>query len=329
MNPLISVIVPIYKVEKYLSECVDSILHQTYSNIEIILVDDGSPDACGAICDAYQAQDERIIVIHKENGGLSDARNAGLKIAKGAYFNFVDSDDRLPVNAIERLFHMMVQHNAQMVIGGFERFRDDSGEVFFSTDTDGEKTTVMTRLEAIEDFFRDGCQAWAVLYERKIHEGIYFPKGEINEDEAIIFQLYDRCDTVVVTNAVVYSYRNRAESITTTSFSKKKLIWQAHCKANCAFIQQKYPTLLPYAYARYRGSLLWTLTELAMQDDLTAYQEEIRSLMEDLRSQKENFAPIPFQLKRDKLRYLTLQNLGFSVYRTLLRAKRGANRESI
>lgn len=264
MKPLISVIVPIYKVEKYLSECVDSIINQTYENLEIILVDDGSPDRCGAICDEYKKKDNRIVIIHKENGGLSDARNAGLAIAKGDYINFVDSDDRLPKNSIELLYQLAVQANAQMVIGGFERFRDNTDEVFFSTDSNGRKTTVMTKLEAMDDFFRDGCQAWAVLYERKVHEGIWFPKGEINEDEAIVFHLYNRCETVVVTNAVVYSYRNRDESITTSSFSEKKLIAVDHYRSNYLWLKENYPQLSDKAWNRYLLGVVWALNNMTI-----------------------------------------------------------------
>ena len=193
MNEKISVIVPIYKVEPYLRQCVDSILNQTYTNLEIILVDDGSPDNCGAICDEYAAKDTRVKVIHKENGGLSDARNAGLDIAVGDCYYFVDSDDYLPVRSVEEMIEMLRKQDADMVIGGFERFSDKTGEVFFSTESEGLVTYVYTQEEAFRDFYRDGCQAWAVLYRRHVHQNIRFPKGEINEDEAIIFQLLERC----------------------------------------------------------------------------------------------------------------------------------------
>ena len=156
MNPLVTVIVPIYKVEAYLHPCVDSILGQTYSNLQIILIDDGSPDRCGVICDEYAQRDTRVIVIHQKNAGLSAARNAGLQIAQGDYLCFVDSDDLLPKNSIETLLSLAQAHNANMVIAGFERFRDSDGEIFFSTDTEGEYISVMNRLEAMKDFFRDG-----------------------------------------------------------------------------------------------------------------------------------------------------------------------------
>lgn len=278
---MISVIVPIYKVEPYLHQCVDSILNQTYTNLEVILVDDGSPDNCGAICDEYAAKDARVKVIHKPNGGLSDARNAGLEIAKGAYYYFVDSDDMLPAHSVQTMYDLMHQHDGDMVIGGFERFYDETEEVFFSTESEGLTTHVFSREEAFHDFYRDGCQAWAVLYKRCIHENIRFPKGEINEDEAIVFSILENCDRVVVTNRVVYSYRNREESITTSSFSVKKLAWVKHCRDNLAFIREKHPKLEPFAAARYRGSILWALREIALQK--SGYDGEWAQLRRELR----------------------------------------------
>ncbi len=316
MQDLISIIVPIYKVEKYLKECVDSILGQTYTNLEIILVDDGSPDGCGSICDEYAMKDPRIRVIHKENGGLSDARNAGLDIASGDYYYFVDSDDMLPAHSIQTMLDFLREHDSDMVIAGFERFHDETGEVFFSTESEGITTFVYSQEEAYKDFYRDGCQAWAVLYKRKIHENIRFPKGEINEDEAIIFYILEQCSRVVVTNRVVYSYRCREESITTSSFSEKKLVWVKHCRDNLAFIREKYPQLAELAVARYRGSLLWALREMALSDKVfpAAYEDVKRQL-------KDNhalFLSTPFKNRSERLRYLFMVLTPFHIIKTVL-----------
>lgn len=322
MNELISVIVPIYKVEKWLEECVDSILNQTYRELEVILVDDGSPDGSGHICDAYAQKDSRVRVIHKENGGLADARNAGLDIARGAYYYFVDSDDVLPAHSVDTMYRLLREHQAQMVIGGFERFWDDSAEVFFSTEAEGLWLHVYDREEAFRDFYRDGCQAWAVLYQRSIHENIRFPKGEINEDEAIVFSILENCDTVVVTNRVVYSYRCREESITTTTFHMKKLAWVKHCFDNLAFIRQHHPALTDLAVDRYRSSLLWSLTEMALSDK--DFSKEIRLLRQELKARRKLFRRVPFTYRQDRLRMEILLNLPFGFYQKLLRMKRGA-----
>lgn len=321
-EPLISVIVPVYKVEAYLRECVDSIIVQTYRNVEIILVDDGSPDRCGEICDEYAERDSRVVVIHKPNGGLSDARNAGLDAMRGEYLMFVDSDDTLTNDAIEILIDLLRKTDAQLAIGSSDRL-DENKNQLPSVDNNYQQIGIMNREEAIKDMFTHGCSAWARLYKREVHEGIFFPKGEINEDEAIVLAILDRCTRVVATNQVIYHYLCRSESITTNPFSKKKLIWQKHCKANCEFVQLRYPELIEYANMRYRGSLLWSITELAMVDDLADYQAEQTELMAELKHHKVKFDFIPFSLKRDKIRYLVLQYLGFSVYRSLLRFKRG------
>lgn len=316
-------IIPIYKVEAYLKECVESVLSQSYTNLEIILVDDGSPDGCPAICDSFGAADSRVIVIHQKNGGLSDARNAGLRAATGDYFYFVDSDDRLPTYSVAWMVDCIHSTKADMVIAGFERFSDETGDVFSSTCPSGnEIITEMTRAEAMKDFYRDGCQAWAVLYKREVHEGIFFPYGEINEDEAVVFHLLERCHRVTVTNKVVYSYRNRSESITTSDFSVKKLAWQKHCADNLAFVREKYPELEADAAARYRGSLLWSLSEIAMSDN--SFTPQVRELVSALRKNRVSFRRLPFQFPQDKIRLALLMYLPFPVYRTLLRKKRRA-----
>lgn len=319
MHPLISVIVPIYKVESYLRQCVDSILAQTYTNLEIILVNDGSPDNCGAICDEYAAKDPRIKVIHKENGGLSDARNAGLDIATGDFYCFVDSDDYLPDHAVATLLELQATHDSDMVIAGFERFSDKDGHVFFSTEADGVVTHVYTREEAMKDFYRDGCQAWAVLYKRHIHEDIRFPKGEINEDEAIIFHILDRCNQVVVTNRVVYCYRNREDSITTTSFSEKKFVWYHHCVQNLEWIRCHHPELEELALHRVCSSLLWFATELSLSKEPHPHIQA--TITSQIREHYVKMSRMPILSKADRIRLAILRFLPFGVYRFLIRLK--------
>ena len=317
MQPLISVIVPIYKVESYLHQCVDSILSQTHSNLEIILVDDGSPDRCGAICDEYAAKDPRVKSIHKENGGLSDARNAGLDIATGDFYYFVDSDDMLPAHSVSTMLDLAIKHKSDLVIGGFERFRDDTGEIFFSTDADGVKTHVYTQEEAVKDFYRDGCQAWAVLYKRAVHENIRFPKGEINEDEAIIFKILENCSTVVVTNRVVYSYRNRENSITTTSFSEKKFVWYHHCVANLHWIQTHYPQYEAFALHRVCASLLWSAREIALSDKAFPHIQQTISVQ--IRKNRGKFLRLPQVASAARIRLYLLSLLPFGIYRVIER----------
>lgn len=318
MDQLVSVIVPIYKVEAYLESCVDSILAQTYQTLEIILVNDGSPDRCGAICDEYAAKDSRVKVLHKPNGGLSDARNAGMAVAHGTFLMFVDSDDLLPPDAVEILLELACKENAELVIGGHDRFEEVPP---VQMDNDQNSYRVLDAREAMAAMFRNGCAAWARIYRRGLHEGILFPVGEINEDEAIVLRLLDRCERVVQTDAVVYHYRCRPESITTVEFNVKKLAWKDHCAANLEFVREKYPKLIPDAAKRYRDSLLWSLTEMAMSD--TDFSHEAMQLREELSASRKLFRQTNFRYRQDRIRMEVLLNLPYAFYKKVLRLKRG------
>lgn len=212
-KPLISIIVPIYNVEAYLKECVDSILNQSYRNLEIILVNDGSPDNCGNICDEYAKLDSRIIVIHKTNGGLSDARNAGLDIANGDYIAFVDSDDVLHPYYINELFDAI--GNADMAFCNFHPFKNDISEIP-ELDLNTNSTTYSG------DFLLANIHvfnvplliiAWNKLSKKNIWNGLRFPVARIHEDEFIIHHLLDRCKNIVFLALPLYFYRQRDESI--------------------------------------------------------------------------------------------------------------------
>lgn len=323
MNSLISVIVPIYKVEKYLRKCVESILSQTHTNLEIILVDDGSPDNCGTICDEYAQQDARIKVIHKPNGGLSDARNAGLDIMTGEYVAFVDSDDWIGPRMYETLLQMLKLFQADIAIGGVADELEQNGKVTTVKVTNyRDKPFYESATEAMHRFFTTSWAAWDKLYKADLFRDIHYPVGEINEDEAIVLQLLSKCTRVCYTNEVFYHYMRRPSSgsITAASFSVKKLAWQAHCRDNLEFVQAHYPALVPDAAARYRGSLLWSLTEIALSDE--NYAGETQALLSALRSQKELFYAAPFSYRQDRLRMWLLLHVPFSVYRAIIRFRR-------
>lgn len=311
---LISVIVPIYNVEPYLRRCVNSILTQTYQNLEIILVDDGSPDNCPAICDEYAKKDTRIKVIHKTNGGLSDARNVGMKASSGDYLMFVDSDDWVEKGAVECLYQLLLSSNAQIAIGGMQRIENQTNRILKS-DFDGTKNIVsMTNSQAMKEFFQNGCAAWGRLYRRNIHSGIEFPVGEINEDEAIVLFLLDRCNLVVQTNEVVYNYRCRAESITTSTFSRAKLAWYRHCQDNLRWIQQCHPELAAFAEKRLCSSILWTLREIALSSQ--NFDEIAGALQQDIRLNYHMFCKCALS-RPERRRLLILRFLPFQIYQRI------------
>jgi len=226
---LISIIVPVYKVEKYLSDCIDSVINQTYKNLEIILIDDGSPDNCGKICDEYAKQDNRIKVIHKENGGLSSARNAGLDVAKGEYISFIDSDDAISFDFIQRLYGLCLKNQVDISVCSLTRFeteidlRDIRNMERISEEVEIKSTREMSaRINSRNSL--PATVVWNKLYKRYIYENLRFPVGKIIEDQFTTYKAYDICKTdVAVSNLELYYYRENPTSILGVKFNKKRL----------------------------------------------------------------------------------------------------------
>ena len=215
---LISVIVPVYNVEPYIAECIESIQNQTYINLEIILVDDGSTDASGDICDQYAAYDERIVVIHQENGGLSAARNAGIVVAKGDYIAFIDSDDYIGQTMYEDLLHLLKEHNLDII--GCSVFRDKSGTIIESCN-DGQ-LEIYEKDDALRLAMHDAfTSVWNKLYKKDVVKDIRFPVGRKFEDSATSYLYVANSNRVGHINRCYYYYRVNPNSITQTSFNAK------------------------------------------------------------------------------------------------------------
>lgn len=211
---LISVIVPIFKVEKYLKKCIDSILNQTYKNMEIILVDDGSPDNCPYICDNYAKKDSRIKVIHKINGGISDTRNEGLKRATGKWVTFIDSDDYIDKNMIDTLYKLAIENEADISIIDFIKI-DETSNIIQNKDCKN-KTRIFNSKTAIIELFNDnsfGNYMWNKLYKKELFEDIKFPIGKTMEDLAVMYQLFYKSKNIVYNNKQMYFYVQRKNSI--------------------------------------------------------------------------------------------------------------------
>ena len=240
--PVISVIVPIYGVEPYLKKCLDSIINQTYKNLEIILIDDGSPDRCGEICDEYAAKDSRIIVIHQENEGLSEARNAGLNIATGEYLLFVDSDDWIEYEACETVLALALQQHAEMVCFAHKRYNSSGETIIRAVDRPGviEKTELIRQLVWETGVIKTSI--WNKFYARKLFQNIRFPKGRNFEDLAVFAYLVHSANIIYVTNAILYNYYIRKESIMSIRFQPRGVLemilsWKDRLK----LIQHFYP----------------------------------------------------------------------------------------
>ena len=218
MDKKISVIVPVYNVEKYLTRCVDSIINQTYKNLEIILVDDGSPDNCGAMCDEYAKRDERIKVIHKENGGPSSARNDGLDIATGDYIGFVDSDDFIDPVMYDQMILCMQEYGAEIVVCNY-RDRDDNSKLATK------EIIVLNQEEALNERLVTNAISdalWDKLYDIKLWNNIRFPVDRmVSEDSAVIYKVIFQAQKVVGLNKPYYKVFEREDSLTHRSYSPK------------------------------------------------------------------------------------------------------------
>ena len=225
----LSIIIPVYCVEKTLERCVQSVVSQSYKNLEIILVDDGSPDNCPQLCDAWTQRDSRIRVIHKQNGGLSDARNAGLDIAKGDFITFVDSDDYLAADTYAEV--MKLTDGADIVEFPFVKDYD-----VFSKDNRRQRETITTNYYDMSCYWLKGCAyehcyAWYKIYRRELFDSVRFPKGQVFEDVATLPLLLTNVKCLKTTNKGLYHYTVNEYGITATASGQElKMLLQAHLR---------------------------------------------------------------------------------------------------
>lgn len=230
MNELISIIIPIYGVEKYLERCLEAVIGQSYKNLEIILVDDGSPDRAGEICDGYAKRDNRIKVIHQENQGLAMARNSGLDVATGRYISFIDSDDFMSRRMIEYLYKSIKEQDADISICDFLKFEEDASIKEQEKSYIGiQKKNIGSQEERIQymflDKYVDSIIVWNKLYKRELWENVRFPKVRAYEDEAVLYKILDHADKIVYVEEKLYYYmQRRSGSITSEGFSEKRLL---------------------------------------------------------------------------------------------------------
>lgn len=241
---LVSVVVPIYKVEKYLSSCIESIINQTYKKIEIILVDDGSPDSCPRICDSYADLDSRIVVIHKKNGGLSDARNVGIGKSTGEYITFVDSDDRLEAEFIELLLNLILKTNSDIAFCDYQNINEESNIIGYSKT----KNSILcfSNFECLKNMYQPRFHGiefvtWGKLYKTQLFKknNIEFPYGKIHEDTFTTYKLCYYSKKTVFTERCLYCYRIRPGSIMTSSFNVKHVDKLEAGLEACDFFESK------------------------------------------------------------------------------------------
>ena len=273
MKSSISIIVPIYKVEDYLDRCVKSLIAQTYKNIEIILVDDGSPDGCPQKCDDWAARDDRIIVIHKENGGLSDARNAGIRIAKGEYLLFVDSDDYIELDSCEKFITIAEKTHADIIVGNalqetphglvhMDRTNLEEGHLYSNVDY------IKLAIKAREWY----APAWFSLYKRTMYKEkhLEYRKGILHEDMEMLPRVYFAAQTVSFLNEEFYHYVIRGDSIMGSANRQKngKHIMKIYTEWKSLFDRVQDTELKRLLYGFLVKCYLRSIRELQMTDGI-------------------------------------------------------------
>ncbi|MGM8212341.1 glycosyltransferase family 2 protein [Virgibacillus sp. W0430] len=313
----VSVIVPVYQVEKYIRRCLDSIVNQTYSNLEIIIINDGSPDRCGEIAEAYKQKDDRITVIHQKNGGLSAARNTGMEYATGVYTLFVDSDDWLDLAMVQTLISAAHTFKADVVQAAFyyahpghllldERyFKQIDPPVVLSRQT-GMKELVIN--EKVKNF------AWGKLYKTALIQDIPFTEGVLFEDVYWTHHVMDRVDSYVLLHEPLYYYRQRDDSIVTT-YSVRNLDIINGLKERHAFIEKKYAWLTNESYKLLLKTSLYHYYLLVFnkeKDTIGIYRNELKAYI------KEHMANLKTAVKNDRDLSRQLQLFSFHPYANLV-----------
>ena len=285
MNDIISVIVPVYNTEKYIDKCIKSIVNQTYSNLEIILVDDGSTDDCPRICDNWAQNDCRVRVVHKKNGGLSSARNSGLDIATGNYLAFVDSDDWVSLDLFEKVMAFFDEYSPDIVTFNCGRV-NEKGECYKSTENieDG----LLSQSKALEELLKGNINNYACnkVYRRKTFENVCFPVGRLWEDMAIMYKLFLNSNTIYCCSEILYFYYTRTDSIS-KSIGHKALEHIFLARYECHMtVREIYPDIEKYslplaalAARRLYDRSLWEETDDATLDLARRFLLDNRSII--------------------------------------------------
>lgn len=267
MEELISIIVPVYNVELYLSECLDSIIKQNYTRLEIILVDDGSTDNSGIICDSYAKKDKRIIVIHQKNGGAANAKNTGLRRASGTYLSFVDADDYVEPGTYAYMVSMMEMYQVDIVQGHFR-------EIYIDKKVEHPSFTLLTLLNT-EDYLKKYAQDWTCallwdkLYKRHLFRGIFFEEGHIVDDEFFTYLGVMNAKKILQAPRIVYNYRKRKSSVTSLSSNKARTILDKldYVEKRKNNIVNRYPELRSLFESQYLDMILILMRDPNMTEE--------------------------------------------------------------
>ncbi|WP_300782162.1 glycosyltransferase family 2 protein [uncultured Acetatifactor sp.] len=295
-HPLISVVLPIYNVEKYLPVCMKSLLSQTYKNLEIILVDDGSSDGCIGLCNGYAQQDKRVVVYHKQNGGLSDARNYGVEHARGEYIAYVDPDDYVDLDYIEYLYYILKKYNVEMSVCQ-HRVHFNAGTVDERGKKGDEEVTVSECLKRMLYHDVIDTSAWAKLYHRDLFQTVRYPIGKIYEDTATTYRLMMECDRIAIGYESKYNYIFHENSIINSKFQINKLDLIEATDYMAQNIKKRYPELEEAAVRRQVYARFSILNQML---EVPGYSEIRSELMLFIKKHKKDIFHNKEVPKRDK-----------------------------
>lgn len=294
-NPLISIIIPIYNVEKYLKRCLDSVVNQSYKNLDIILVDDGSTDKSGIICDEYSKKDDRIRVIHKKNGGLSDARNTGLELVQGEYIGFVDSDDLINVDMYKIMINQILINKADLAICKFVKFYDkNANEIIemskqnISNYNFSKNTACVDRENALRECLstkKFSVSAWSKLYKKAIFNDLVFPYKTEMEDFAVIIDIILKCNKILLINEQLYYYYQRTNSIINSRFKKSDLDLEKIFVRNVDLVDRFFPKIHNQAKTNLTAHYFYVIDKIVKYDDFDEYKSVYYNYLQKLKKE--------------------------------------------
>ena len=308
---LISVIIPVYKVETLLRRCVDSVLAQTHTCIEVILVDDGSPDNSGTICDEYAAKDSRVVAIHKKNGGAADARNAGLNICRGDYIAFVDSDDWVDPNMYKSLLALCLEKNAGIACCG--RFNVNAETMRQTLGLCPPKTEVISAQEMLGRCFTwDNCDLSACdkLFKRSLWENIRFPVGITCEDVATVYRVISGTLSVALCSKAYYYYYHRVGSVTMSSFSENVFHFSEVTAKILPEIKRSHPAIWDQALILRLKSITYPMARICAlpRSERGKYRARYKEFRRELKSYARVWKRSSLLSRKGKTYYLLLQH---------------------
>ena len=323
-DDLVSIIVPVYRVESVLRRCVDSILNQSYTNIEIILIDDGSPDSCPSICDEYAQTDSRIVVIHQKNKGPASARNAGLDIAKGNFIMCVDSDDLIHKDSVQHMVSLLKSHSADIIIVGYLEF-NNSTKIDINQSLKDSDYIIISPAECLSYMFLNNekiCTPWAKMCARRVFENIRFPEDmSFGEDMYIAPKLFSKANKIILDKAMLYFYCQDGISLVRSSYNPKKFGRILATEEWLNFTEDNFPIIREQALYRYTANITDECSKLI---DEKQYRQLLHKMSEMILCKYGSIKTNKYLSRKDKLKSFLIKKRFYNIYR-VLRALSGGN----